>query len=156
MCSHNLVGFHLNYFFIKVYNSKNSLIYSKVMRNPVSFVSINIQKIMRKNHFITDDKVVPVDFGRCEKYSGSFFTPRSPSLFLSDCESNQTNRPKESFQSFVSNTEKSCTCSPSGVMLYNACIHANTHTPTHIHTMNEEIADHDIKPNLKKIKTKQK
>lgn len=42
MCSHNLVGFHLNYFFIMVYNSKNSLIYSKVMRNPVSFVSINI------------------------------------------------------------------------------------------------------------------
>lgn len=81
MCSHNLVGFHLNYFFIMVNNSKNSLIYSKVMRNPVSFVSVNIQNIMRKNHFITDDKVVPVDFGRCEKYSGSFSHLEAPLCF---------------------------------------------------------------------------
>lgn len=71
MCSDNLVGFHLNYFPIMLYNSK-SLIYSKLMRNPVSFVSIGIQKIRRKNHFITDDKSVPVDFGRCEKYSDFF------------------------------------------------------------------------------------
>lgn len=72
MCPDNLLGFHLNYFPIMLYNSKNSLIYSKLMRNPRSFVSISIQKIMRKNHFITDDKSVPVDFGRCEKYSGFF------------------------------------------------------------------------------------